>query len=63
MNNKRLSKMSDGWYCPLRLIKKDRRMRKKVGDYLLDVSKLIFAGVVLSSILDFRASLKTQSSR
>ncbi|MFH1897266.1 MAG: DUF6722 family protein [Candidatus Desantisbacteria bacterium] len=38
-------------------------MRKKVGDYLLDVSKLIFAGVVLSSILDFRASLKTQSSR
>ncbi|MBI4778145.1 hypothetical protein HY792_04420 [Candidatus Desantisbacteria bacterium] len=28
-------------------------MRQKVGDYLLDVSKLIFAGVVLGSILGF----------
>ena len=28
-------------------------MRQKIGDYLLDVSKLIFAGVVLSSILNF----------
>ncbi len=28
-------------------------MRQKVGNYLLDVSKLIFAGVVLSSILGF----------
>ncbi|MBU0702082.1 hypothetical protein KKE26_12470 [bacterium] len=28
-------------------------MRGKVGDYLLDVSKLVFAGVVLSSILGF----------
>ena len=26
-------------------------MRKEIGKYLLDVSKLVFAGVVLSSVL------------
>ncbi|MFA5929129.1 MAG: DUF6722 family protein, partial [Candidatus Margulisiibacteriota bacterium] len=28
-------------------------LKEKIGDYLLDVSKLVFAGVVLSSILSF----------
>jgi len=27
-------------------------MRAKISDYLLDISKLVFAGVVLSTILD-----------
>ena len=27
-------------------------MREKIGDYLLDISKLVFAGVVLGAILD-----------
>ncbi len=27
-------------------------MKQKVGEYLLDISKLVFAGVALSAILD-----------
>ncbi len=27
-------------------------MRKQIGDYFIDVSKLVFGGVVLSTVLD-----------
>ena len=31
-------------------------MTEKIGNYLLDISKLVFAGVVLSTVLDLEAS-------
>jgi hypothetical protein len=33
-------------------------MREKIADYLLDISKLIFAGVVLSTILEVQGVSK-----
>jgi len=30
-----------------------KNLREKIGDYFLDVSKLVFAGVVLSTVLSF----------
>ena len=31
-------------------------MKDKIGDYLLDISKLVFAGVVLSTVLELDVS-------
>ena len=31
-------------------------MKEKIGDYLLDTSKLVFAGVVLSTVLELEVS-------
>ena len=34
---------------------KNEPLRAKIGDYLVDVSKLIFGGVVLSTILNIQS--------
>ena len=34
-------------------------MKEKIGDYLLDTSKLVFAGVVLSTVLELEVSKPT----